>query len=120
MKCFLLTVFVVLAVTLSAQQSSRDNPVYVRAISVDAPDPSLPPVSFSAIQKAWKEDGVGLAVELTTTPEMLDQLASRAAKVIQRIYESAGHAVSVERQISSLQHPRYVKIRFTVTPAKPK
>lgn len=74
-------------------------------------------VSFDALQNAWKRDGVDLHVELKTTPGTLTELATRAEKVIQQTYEATGQAVMVEHEILTLATPRYVGVRFLVTPA---
>src|ERR1022692_136637 len=121
MKLFLPTLLVAVTATLGAQpsRSQGDGLVYVRAISVADGNHLLPGLSFETVQNAWKESSVGLSAELKTTPESLDEIASRADKVLQRIYGDAAQPVLVEHEIDTMSPsmPRYVEVRFRVTPA---
>ncbi len=119
MQRLLRSILVVLAATLSAQQpgAPTEKVVVVRNIMIKG-TPQRPGISFETIQNGWKEDSVDLSTMLTTTPEMLAELITRADKVIQRVYAEAGQPVQVEHEIEILPPPRnYVEIRFTVTPA---
>jgi hypothetical protein len=119
MKRYLPTILVAFAAALSAQQSGppAERGVVVRNVGIKGTQ-QLPRVSFETIQTAWRENGVGLNTELKTTPETLAEIASRADKVIQRVYGDAGQPVLVEHEIEILPPlNRYVEIRFTVTPA---
>jgi hypothetical protein len=122
MKRMLLTFFVVLVASLSAQQPSTNRAngiVFVRHIRVTG-NRLLASVSFETIQNALKENGVGLRTELKTDPETLAELVSRADRVIQQVYENGGRAVLVEHDIEVVPPiNRYVEIHFTVTPRTP-
>jgi hypothetical protein len=89
--------------------------VMIRSLMVQGA-PDLPEVTIRQFQPALAEDNVPFAVEKRVTRAELEDLATRAAAVLERLYAERGRAVEVGYEIEPLP-PRAVGVKFRVSAA---